>query len=379
MNKRLLIAIASALLATACVVSAIVIFKSSKKNDKTGETAKVSAGVDFLFEEYEGYGNSAPVIKEADGKRYLFYTTNEEAQNKNTSIAVRVGEQKDGVWKYGEQKIILRSVEGGWDSYNLSSADVVEGTFSYQGTKYSKLMVYQANNLEAEKRFQIGLAVSDSYEEGWVRVGEAPFITYDYEGYGDTYGVGNPSVFNVNDEGRVMIFYGYGSTTVSCTRFVEADLSDLSKPVTSGAITVGSDALPLDGYEVAMIANADFKYDAAKEMVYMVKDGYPYATNAPQTATKVEVAKIPVRDLFKAKATWTNVVSTIDSLELNGAPRVYAACLVSDGLGHIQDVADLELGFTSNIAATSETDKKYEYYESLHCFAIPSTLREDAE
>lgn len=379
MNKRLLIAITSTLLAIACVVSAIVIIKNLKKNDKAGETAKVSAGVDFLFDEYEGYGNSAPVIKEVGGKRYLFYTTNEEAENKNTSIAVRIGEQKDGVWKYGEQKVVLRSAEASWDSYNLSNADVVEGTFTYQGTEYSKLMVYQGNNLEAEKRFQIGLAVSNSYEEGWVRVGEAPFIAYDYEGYGDTYGVGNPSIFSVNGEGQVMIFYGYGSTNVSCTRFVEADLSDLSKPVTSGAITVGSDALPLDGYEVAMIANADFKYDAVKEMVYMVKDGYPYASNDPQTATKVEVAKIPVRDLFKAKSTWTNVVSTIDSLELNGAPRVYAACLVSNGLGHIQNVVDLELGFTSNIAATSETDKKYEYYESLHCFKIPSTLREDAE
>ena len=72
-------------------------------------------------------------------------------------------------------------------------------------------MVYQANAVAAEKRFQIGLAVSNEWTSGWLRIGDKPFLSYDYEGYGDTFGVGNPSVFSVDGEGKSCFFIVTGA------------------------------------------------------------------------------------------------------------------------------------------------------------------------
>lgn len=361
----------------AIVLTAALVLFCGACGGETKPVAKVPEGIDYLFSESEGFANSAPAIKDAGGKRYVFYTTNEEANKEGGVIAARVGEQSGETWEFGEQSVLLRPESNRWDGTRVMNADVVEGKFSYQNQEYSKLMVYQANAVAAEKRFQIGLAVSNEWTSGWVRVGDKPFLAYDYEGYGDTFGVGNPSIFSVDGEGKILLFYSYGSATVTCTRFVEADLSDLAAPVLSGYITVAGEGLPLDGNPVAMVANADFKYDADTQTVYMVKDGYPYAGNAPQTATKVEVAKVAVADLYRAECRWTRVVSAIDGLDLEGWARVHSACLVSDAQGRISDPDALEIGFTSNIAAKDENDKKYEFYSGLHTYKIPAQNRED--
>ncbi|MBS1314758.1 MAG: hypothetical protein HP048_05355, partial [Clostridia bacterium] len=55
-------------------------------------------------------------------------------------------------------------------------------------------------------------------------MGNAPFLSYDYETYGDTAGICYPSLVNLNGKGNILLFYTYASSTVTETRFVEANL-----------------------------------------------------------------------------------------------------------------------------------------------------------
>lgn len=367
-----------------CIVIAILMMiLVAACNPETGEdkdVQKTPEGIPYIFTEYEGYYNSAPSIIEFDNQRYVIYNTNKEKNIAKTVIAARKGTMVNGKWEYGEQKIILEPTAGKWDSVRVANADIVEGNFSYKNKEYKYLLAYQGNGIEAEKRFQIGLAVSNDILSGWVKV-ENPFIPYDYNVEGDTYGYGHPSMINFDKQSKILFFYSSGTALLTSTRFVEADLSDLDNPVVSGYITVPVNGLPLDGMEIPMVANADFAYDEEEEKIFMVKDGYPYASSAPQTATKVSLAKIDLIDLYTVDGQWKQVVPEISSIDTategnTGWKRIHSACILTDAFGNI-DSSAIDVGFTSGRPASSAEDRSYIFYDGLHIFSVPDLLRID--
>ena len=202
----------------------------------------------------------------------------------------------------------------------------------------------------AEKRFSVGLAVSSDLKN-WEKVGNAPFLSYDYETYGDTAGICYPSLVNLNGKGNILLFYTYASSTVTETRFVEANLSDLDHPAVSGSISVAHEGLPLDGNEWAVVTNADFAYDAETDEIFIVKDGFPYAAQNAQKATKVEIVA-------------------------GGYSRIYSAALVSDACAQIAG-EEVSIAFTSGVAQKNAEDKTWIHSPGIHLLSIEAALRED--
>ncbi len=200
---------------------------------------------------------------------------------------------------------------------------------------------------------------------GWE--GKTPFISYNYEIYGDFDGVCNPSLVNVNGQANILLFFSYASERVTESRFIEAKLDNLDAPVVSGSISVPHQGLPLDGLEWATIINADFGYDRESGKIYIVKDGMVFAAQNAKRATLVQLAEIPMVDLYKQTATWTNIAS-VYAIELGGYTRVHSAALVTNGNAEMVD--GVSIVFTSSVAASDVTDTSYIFKSGLHYYNV---------
>lgn len=355
------------MLAIALCFTAIGCNFSSSEEGETDVERTDAGNIGYLFTEYEGfYYEDASVLVE-ENRVIVSYTTNKTKDKQDSVIAVRVGEVTADGWNFASDAVVAvePSVDG-WDKYNIGSSDLISGKFTYGETEYKYMLAYHANNIEARKRLQIGLAVSNDLTT-WVKVGENPFVSYNYEIYGDFDGVCNPSLVNVNGNANILLFYSYASERVTESRFIEAKLDNLNSPVVSGSISVPHQGLPLDGLEWATIINADFGYDSETGKIYIVKDGMVFAAQNAKKATLVQLAEIPMADLYKQTAIWTNIAS-VYAIELGGYTRVHSAALVTDGNGGMVD--GVSIVFTSSVAAVDVTDLSYVFKSGLHYYNV---------
>lgn len=372
--KKLFYSIIVLTLSVTVLVASACSFNSGKP--KKAER-KASGTIEYIFTQYEGYSYEAPSIIKDGEDVYVSYTTNSIAKGGDKVIAVRKGTFTDGKFTFGAEKIAIRPTANGWDKYNVDNSDMVKGEFNYKGTEYTFLMFYQASSFAAEKRYQIGAAVS---KDGlnWLKVGDSPIISYDYEVLGDTAGVCYPSLVNLNGKANLLLFFSKATSLVSETRFVEIQASNLDDLVMSGEISVPSKGLPLDGNEWGIVINADFAYDSASNMLYVVKDGFPYASNNAQKATKIEIAKIALSDMYKQNAEWTTVVNVLDGIELGGYSRIYSAEFVTNAFSGI-DGANAELLFTSGVSAENATDETYKFKNGIHYYKLETGVSGENE
>ena len=94
----------------------------------------------------------------------------------------------------------------------------------------------------------------------------------------------------------------------------------------SGNISVPHEGLPLDGLEWATIINADFGYNPTSEELYLVKDGMVFAAQNAKKATLVQLAKMPLADLYEQTAKWTQI-KTVMGLIVGGYTRMHSASI----------------------------------------------------
>lgn len=335
---------------------------------------KAEGTIPYAFESVKGYGYeaSSTIIDGEDAR--IYYTVNQKKNKPENVIATRKGNTTNGL-TFEEQVVCLTANAEGWDKYNLNNADVIPGEFKYGGEDYKYLMAYEANNIESYKRLQIGFAVSKD-GVNFVKVGDSPIVSYDYNAYGDTVGVCYPSLVNINGKGNVMLFYTFASALVTESRFIEIKADDLDHVVTSGAISVPTVGLPLDGNMWAVITNADYAYDSTTDEIYIVKDGFPYATQNSKKAVKIELGRIARNDMYEQNASWQVICSALDGITMGSYSRIYSAEFITNGSGVI-DGANLEIMFTSGVAAKDIEDESYLYLSGIHYFEIDDTLRED--
>ncbi len=348
--------------------------RTSVSDPPSGKTEPL--GTDYIFREEAGFYAYAPSLMQTDSTtRYVYYTTNNEKENALSDvIAVRKGTLHDGEYVYGDRQIVLTPTENQWDSQRVTCPSVINGSFSYQGESYTVLMAYTANSIEASKNFQIGLAVAKNPEGPFIKVGNAPIIAYDPDISGSQYGAGNPSLVSFDKKGKVRLFYSHGDNNLSSTRVVDADLTNLDTPQLSGYLTVSYLGLPDDGLGFPLVANGDFALSADGGTLYMVKDGFPYATNEPKVASKLTLAKMEARGVYDPNGTWDTLVPEINQIdtfvdeEHLGWPRMYSACILRDGYGHLLDSDKLFLCFTSSCEASGLEDKSYLFSPGLHMY-----------
>ena len=321
------------------------------------------------------YINNSDLVED-DGTRWLFYTTNETSGEEDNVIAVRKAVFEEGAdkgWAYGEETIALRGGDGSWDEY-IGSASVVKGSFEYGDTEYGWLMAYCGTSQAGETQFSIGLAVAQSPDGAWTKVGTQPIIAFDEANTGSAAtAVGNyaPSLVNYDKESGIRLFYTFADSYGHFAKFVDIDASDLDAPVLSGEAMVPNNGEIAGGDTVAMFPNADFAYDATGGTFYAVKDYSPTPSQAPAFARRIQLLSIAEEELYTTDLgegwagirTWDNTDTPDGMYE-----RLYGACIVSDAYGHTDGASGAEIIY--NVCMLEADTDDYLFTQNLMTFEI---------
>ncbi len=305
------------------------------------------------------YMKDADVLQASENERYIVYTTNTESGEEDNVIAVMKGEKTDKGWLYGQGKVVLEPTDG-WDKY-LGSASVVKGSFTYGGESYSYLMAYSATAQEDGQAQSIGLAVAKEIDGTYVRVGDAPILSYDKAQYGNNPGFYAPSLVNKDGQAAVGLFYTRADIYGHFMYFANADMSNLDGLKLTGSMVTNKGDLT-GGDAVTMMPNMDVAL-GADGYLYAVKDVSPSAAQKPQCATSFEYAKIKLEELATTDdgEGWISV-ALFDYLDLNnGYERAYSACLVSDLFGHAIEEAEI----IYNVSDTEAVNPDYIFSQKL--------------
>ena len=321
------------------------------------------------------YINNSDLLED-DGTRWLLYTTNETAGEEDNVIALRKGTFEEGEgkgWKYGEENIVLRGGEDGWDEY-IGSASIVKGTFELGGTDYSWLMAYCGTSQADETQFEIGLAVAQSPDGTWTKVGTAPVVTFDTAALGapeTSVGCYAPSLVNYTKESGIRLFYSYADQYGHFAKFVDIDASDLDAPVVSGEAMVPTEGEIAGGDQVPMFPNADFAYDADNGVFYAVKDYSPVPSMEPQFAARIQLLSIDEEELYTTDIGegWSSIRNWDNTDTPDGMyERLYGACIVSDAYGHTDSATGAEIIY--NVCELEVDNEDYLFTQNLMTFEV---------
>lgn len=321
------------------------------------------------------YINNSDILEE-DGTRWLLYTTNETSGEEDNVIAVRKGTYTEGAdkgWAYGEETIALRGTEGGWDEL-IGSASLVKGEFEFGGTEYSWLMAYCGTDNLDETQFEIGLAVAQSPDGAWTKIGTEPVVTFDAAALGSpdtSVGCYAPSLINYTKESGIRLFYSYADAYGHFAKFVDIDASDLDAPVLSGEAMAPNHGEIAGGDSVAMFPNADFAYDATGKKFYAVKDYSPSASMEPKFAERIQLLSIAEEELYTTDLGdgWAGIRTWDFSDTPDGMyERLYGACIVSDAYGHTDGATGAEIVY--NVCELEMDNADYLFTQNLMTFEI---------
>ncbi len=361
---------------------------------------KKFAGIDPVFKESLGYYNESPsVFESANGDRYLFYTRNSVKNDDTTdSIAVRKGKYTASGWQYGEAKTILTASESGWDSKSVFGCDVIKGTFNYGGKTYSYLMAYSGSNQKGRVNAQIGLAVAETPDGEWVKVGTSPVVTFNAGDYDPTgilsyRGAIEPSLVSFDKAGKVYMFYTYYEY-LNGSYVLEMDLSNLDNPVLGGRKLVEVSGLKDTGSTNTQLYSGDFVYDGEGDTLIAIRniattvsvlpkvsEGLQLVTASADILNTIDHGWIPESE---RTAWWSQLCSAgkieaddtaveTDVNKMFGYERIFGGCIVSDEFGHLLTFGELDVFFTTQgVFGDSffKNDDSYKYSQMIHSLTI---------
>ncbi len=340
-------------------------------------TPKTNYGIAPVFSDPLGIYDKDPSVLNEGGKRYLFYTTNENEFQDGDLIAMRIGEQNgDGTYTYGERNLILRPSENSWDSSRISNPSVIKGVFPYEGHTYSYLLAYQGTSKVKDKLYQIGFAFSDNLTD-WTKAGEEPILRYSSYAYGSSYGLGAPSLVSYDRKGKFYCFYTYADSLITTTRVSYFSFEE-DGIKTAEASAVSSKGLEDKSGDV-IFNNADMMLGADGKTIYCVRDRNP-VLSLPSTSDSVQVAKADISLLTApTEFAWelvTRSISDIDTAVLDGTEeqefgweRIYSACFARDAYGR-KDEGNLNVHFTVSATGEGKDNGDYRYSGAIVNYEI---------
>lgn len=375
---------------------------SEEENKGKQETYedKLYDGIDPVFKESMGYYNENPSVMQEGATRYLYYTRNEEKYNASTdSVAVRVGKYSGGKWNYSEaKKCVGVGAEGAWDSAHVFGADVVKGDFSYGGKRYSYLMAYSGSKEADKSEAQIGLAVAETPDGAWTKVGDKPLITFKSSDW-DTMGLATypgciePSLIRYGETGgKVYLFYEE-SENFKSNYVYELDLGDLDHIVKGGKKVLETTGVTDLGTSNPLLYGGDLVLDTESGELFAAREVRTMATSAPKVADGVQAYRAPVSVLdhiYQGVKTgeptvwWQRVGGEInadttavleDEKKINGYMRIFSPCIVSDAYGRLPEYGKLEILFTSQACdgderLSADIENAYAFTQMIHTYTI---------
>lgn len=349
-------------------------------------------GIDPVFDESLGYTNENPSAFQDGATRWLYYTRNTGKYEGSTEIAVRKGSYKGGAWSYGDYTVCVSPSESGWDSAHVFGADVVKGSFSYNGTAYSYLMAYSGNSSAKDtKNASIGLAVSQSPDGEWIKVGTEPLIRFDSTEWDSTgllsyTGDIEPSLVSYDGEGKLWLFYEE-SEVFKSNYVLELDASDLNAIALGGRKVVETSGVSDLGISNPLLYGGDIVWDKDAGELIAVRETTVTVTTDPKLADELQILRSSDRVLYDFKQDWTGREESVetwwsaigskidgDSTAVweegkTGYSRLFSPCIVSDPYGRLLEYGTLDILFSSKGAAgdeRSERDDAYAYSGMIH-------------
>lgn len=289
------------------------------------------------FDAAAGIYNYCPTVMQTDAHTaYIYYCTNREARTVVDHIACRKGTRsEDGAWSWGAERIVLSPTAGAWDAHHTCDPTVVAGDFCYGGENYAYLMAYLGCTSYDNQDNKIGIAVAKSPEGPFIKVGSAPLVGFEFDGSADVWewGVGQPSLVNLDRGGRMLLFYTRGDRNGTRTLVEEWNLSDLSSPVRASSETLSVVGLTDLNGEQDILNNADFVYDAAKDRFFAVSVCHPNPASEPNYIASHFRMTCFDRPTSYASFTW-QTVCTVGERE-SGFARNHNAGVLRDAYGHL--------------------------------------------
>ncbi len=317
---------------------------TSSSSSSSSFVHKTNYGIAPIFDDPLGIYDKDPSIFEENGKRYVFYTTNEKSFESGDVIGLRIGEKDENGYRYSDAKIVLRPSENKWDSVRVSNPDVIKGTFKYEEAEYSYLMAYQGNSKVKDRLYEIGFAVSNDLEN-WIKVGDKAVINYSSYALGSAYGCGAPSLVSFDKKGKLYCFYTYADALITSTRVAYFDCTDLNDIKSNEPSALSSHGLQDKNADV-VFNNADFVIDKEKESIYVVRDRNP-VMSMPATSDSIQIAKANLNILTNPfDYQWEIIYSAISDLDTAvldsddpnqefGWERIYSPCFISNPYGEL--------------------------------------------
>ena len=361
---------------------------------------KKFVGIDPVFKESQGYYNESPSAFETEsGDRYLYYTRNSVKNDDTTdSIAVRKGVYTASGWKYGEAKTVLTTSASGWDSKAVFGADVIKGTFAYGGKDYSYLMAYSGSSEKNRANAQIGLAVAETPDGEWVKVGTSPVVrfnagNYDPMGILSYRGAIEPSLVSFDQGGKVYLFYTYYEY-LNGSYVLEIDASNLDSIAIGGRKLVPVSGLKDQGASNTQLYSGDFVYDAEADSLIAVRNIATTVTVLPKVSEGIQIVTASA-DLLDTiyqdwvpgadRTSWWSQISADGKIEAEdtaveddvnkifGYERIFGGCIVSDAYGHLLTYGELDVFFASQGVYGDpffKTEDGYKYSQMIHCLTV---------
>lgn len=251
--------------------------------------AAVSVAADIplaIGTEYAGRGlyRYCPAAVEVGGVRHVFYCRNKDAYSVVDYIYHAVPSPSGAL--AGETVVLAPadSVGAAWDSYHVCDPSVIAGRFWYGGRYYRYMMAYlgvkgrpgDASSDGAKcVNNKVGLAVSDSLDGGWTRMGADCVVKTATPA---SWGVGQPSVVSLDGAGKVALFYSgdYG------TRMLALDFGSADATASSlrehfgdeGTFVSTAGVGDMKGVQTSgfTITNGDFAWNRETGCLYLVAD-----------------------------------------------------------------------------------------------------------
>ena len=290
---------------------------------------------------------------------------------------------------------MLTTSESGWDSKSVFASDVVKGEFAYGGKTYSYLMAYSGSNTKDRANAQIGLAVAETPDGEWVKVGNSPVVTfnagnYDPMGILSYRGAIEPSLVSYDKAGKVYLFYTYYEY-LNGSYVLEMDASNLDNLVLGGRKMVPVTGLQDQGASNTQMYSADYVYDGEEDALIAVRNIATTVTVLPKVSEGVQIVTASADVLDTIQQDWvpegerTSWWSSLGKIEADdtaveedvnkmfGYERIFGGCIVSDPYGHLLTYGELDVFFaTQGVYGDSffQTEDGYKFSQMIHSLTV---------
>lgn len=295
----------------------------------------------------------APAVVEENGLRHMFLCQS-EIGGVFRDIIYRYTTDTDG--NFVSRGQVLKYSTAGWDSFHVCDPSVVAGNFTFNGQNYRYAMFYTGNDVDASAHNQIGVAFSNSITSNkWTKYSQ-PLISSSSEGISDSsWGVGQPSAINLNQQGKILISYTHGvvNDTYGENRIIDlSQFSPSSKPNLLSKVKISDVGITdFNSDKQDYINNQDIVFDSQSNRYLLVRHQRPLTSIYPwYIPQKMEVASMPKADFESGQGSWDRayIIGVADT----GFKRNHNAGFLRDIYGYLPSTNTVTTYVTSSCAST---------------------------